>query len=565
MYFFNCPDLENLFVIYVKVPDLKSYPQAHVSLCKNLIFTEPDVLASPFSIREKCFLVCMSKKLLFTKRIQNRLIKKELSLGEAVQANPETFEMCLRYTVITRLSPNYNVLASFLVEGERFLFTPTRLNAIDLNIHVTNQKITMNAYTCALSMPVTSINHFGVHFNQNSNSHITPQLINCKWCFVLPSLKKGKVCSIHKSFPLNDCFKCYRELKIFWRDIYGYVLPENESDVFFVKVGFGFTDEMFLYPSCCVKCFEPIIIKKQNDQIVENLINNILEKVPFMCGNPLKFHLEEDIFEKNEIVLHNTDSKCLLVTNNNDTKSGEENDKKLSNVRLLNKVEPNVSNMGVVTKNAQDNLLIRTEADNPISSIYINNTYKMQSDDSSEVVKFAPKIVPRFTKKNSGVSKLKITNVDAHSTARVEPNGNSINHSSAREQVVKQKPSFCKTNVNASVNKQRQTNVPTKSSAPIFNIDTETPSLTYEPKKAAVKEKVRAEKHNKSTPTGEPKEKKFKPQIEASAIDIENLLKNEKSLNKDVLIAWLKSKNVKCNAKMKKEELISKVRQTLNA
>ncbi|XP_046736714.1 uncharacterized protein LOC124405668 [Diprion similis] len=110
------------------------------------------------------------------------------------------------------------------------------------------------------------------------------------WVHVLPSFKKGKVISISKKIPQTCSFSSYQQLKEYWKNMYGYNLPESDVGLIYYQVCFPWSEQSFYhYPSCCVKSVQPTQLFPDNgEHITKQFVQDLTERVPNICGSTLK-------------------------------------------------------------------------------------------------------------------------------------------------------------------------------------------------------------------------------------------------------------------------------------
>lgn len=242
--------------------------QLIVILCREIILSNQFILASPGN-RPYTLLICAPKDRcqcgsVFLDIAQHGLIRGPFP------TNLDTFERCLRNTVYTRMSPRFKPIGNFLTAEKEFLLMSTRFTAHSLSFHVVCGFVYVSVATFSLLMPSGKF---------SSSDSIEP-----RECFVLPSLKRASIVEMVRLFPPSDKFRTYLDMKNYWRDSYGYELPINESNIFFAKVNFEYTESTFTYPSCCIRNEEPLCIRKKNPSLSKTFCDEVMCAINILCG-----------------------------------------------------------------------------------------------------------------------------------------------------------------------------------------------------------------------------------------------------------------------------------------
>ena len=583
-------DLEQILCITVNLPKDEIRPQFQVVLCKHLLYSEPGLLGFPLKGQIKSFLICLSKKYFNTKKIQNRLAKNTLTIEKVEQASPESFLNCMNFSIFTKLSPQFNAVAEYYVDGENFLWFESRLSAFTADFYIVPNRVDIHLKTYSISLPVLRIDQLNVpsghlipYQNNPMVDFIPQEFIGNKRCLVLPSLKKGNIVSIHKRFPPNDCFPNYHSLKLFWKNVYGYKLPENEKAIFFINISFGFSKSFFLYPSCCIRYSEPIILKRQNLHIIENLYNLLRESFPSICGFSVSHKLSQSTFiaklansseqqKDSEVNKKITVSKAILTVSNvkqlnNDVK------------KILPKHPSQPLNINPHLEVGPIKCIDSTNTTtNTLKAIQENNIIKLQTTENKMPVTHTGKIIPKFNKirprvinnvknpeKDNCKNTFEIKNEQFNQFSNTQ-NGLSPHTTMGLSQ--KAKPNFYSKNFIKKHEKKCESKNTKPTPKTVFQValpaeieridfigkdlSTKTSVTSKISKPVAVKRE--GEKVEKG-----PKEKKKKEVVIPS--NIETLIVGSGSVSKDVLLMWLKEKGVKCKVKEKKEELMTKAQE----
>ncbi len=84
---------------------------------------------------------------------------------------------------------------------------------------------------------------------------VIPQQNLCnQWLVVLPNLTRGKLVSVTRNIVTCDVIKNVNDMRDYWKEVYGYILPEDFG-AFYCNISFGqhfdksgFTNEIYCYP-----------------------------------------------------------------------------------------------------------------------------------------------------------------------------------------------------------------------------------------------------------------------------------------------------------------------------
>ncbi|RMX46537.1 hypothetical protein pdam_00021703, partial [Pocillopora damicornis] len=160
----------------------------------------------------------MSKSPQFQELLQRLSIK----ITEPVTLTRTVFQFCFSFTMRQKLAPLWNKAGEFLVQGRDFMLENSKLNAISLEVTITD-KIFIGLQPFSLKLTPCKPEHFTAsvkaleEFHSNKESHISDISISDDLCFVLPSLKKGRIVSITHQIPDECPFTSYEELRKHWK------------------------------------------------------------------------------------------------------------------------------------------------------------------------------------------------------------------------------------------------------------------------------------------------------------------------------------------------------------
>eukprot|EP00057_Strongylocentrotus_purpuratus_P019664 XP_011674138.1 PREDICTED: tyrosine-protein phosphatase non-receptor type 23-like [Strongylocentrotus purpuratus] len=145
-------------------------------------------------------------------------------------------------------------------------------------------------------MPHCTLQDFGVlppiinHFLVDINYIISEYSVDDKWCYVLPSMKKGKVVSLTHHIPSSSPYKTYGDLKKYWKNNYGYRLPESGEGIVYINIFFpAIPHTMFTYPEFCIRKIELRPVPRvDSTPVLQAFLTDIKKKMPHMCHTPLE-------------------------------------------------------------------------------------------------------------------------------------------------------------------------------------------------------------------------------------------------------------------------------------
>ncbi|XP_076109749.1 uncharacterized protein LOC143078713 [Mytilus galloprovincialis] len=302
--FADPPALDDLCVISVCVNKLlQTVPstsrfQIQTIKCREIIFTEPDVIASPSFELESIFHVVLQQALFKTGRLQARFQKLGLEINKPSLVTPAQYQSCLRYTLLAKLAPNWNKAGQWLIQGRDFLMQAGYANAVKMDLTVTNGELFFSVDASTVRFPSLTIEDLDVpapcynNFLQNKSAIIHQHSIPMVWCHILPSMKKGTIVNITHELPDDGPFRSYKELKRHWKNHYGYRLPEEEDGMIYYQINFRpLGERLFSYPEPCLRTRDIQRISRVDPKpILISFLQDLQKKMPRICGFPLKLH-----------------------------------------------------------------------------------------------------------------------------------------------------------------------------------------------------------------------------------------------------------------------------------
>ncbi|CAI5437948.1 unnamed protein product [Caenorhabditis angaria] len=115
--------------------------------------------------------------------------------------------------------------------------------------------------------------------------------IKPRWVTCLPKLGRGQIIKIHRKIPTSSPFESYNEIKAYWKNTCGYILPAEEPEVYY-EVLFQ-NGENMLYPFFCVLTGPPETMQvrmnaKQLQECLKSFLKDLENAKIFITGVQLK-------------------------------------------------------------------------------------------------------------------------------------------------------------------------------------------------------------------------------------------------------------------------------------
>lgn len=260
--------------------------------CRELLFGCESVLASPSPAGNTTLLISP----VVNPTLDQILVKMKGRVLWREAVNKQKFESCLRYTLQARLAPQWNRVGALMVHGRAFSMQTTPLEAAKVTISVSDEDICLSAESLRISLPALTMRDLNVnastlqHFLSNEIQKIGEHHIASRWCHNLPSMKKGQIVSVTRQLPAFSPFKSYKDLKRYWKNMYGYRLDENEPP-FYINVSFrAIGGQVFTYPPPCLKSGGIVYLNRVDPRpVLTALLRDIYMKSRTVCDKQLIF------------------------------------------------------------------------------------------------------------------------------------------------------------------------------------------------------------------------------------------------------------------------------------
>ncbi|XP_043395888.1 uncharacterized protein C18orf63 homolog isoform X10 [Chelonia mydas] len=143
-------------------------------------------------------------------------------------------------------------------------------------------------------------------FDNNKNTVIQRHSILSNWCYVLPSMKMGQIISISHVIPPESPFHSYKDFQKHWKNLYGYILPEDHGEtkiycsVYFKLIG----ERLFTYPLSCIRS-QPVqyFTRVDLEGVLNSFLSDLKSKLPHLCGFPVKM-TSKALYATKELIKH---------------------------------------------------------------------------------------------------------------------------------------------------------------------------------------------------------------------------------------------------------------------
>ncbi|BFZ13380.1 hypothetical protein BsWGS_16419 [Bradybaena similaris] len=300
--FSSPPIFEELCGITVLVkPSVHSHLaslQPHITKCREIIFTEPDVIASPSSDLDACFNIVMQQSLFKSGRVQARLQKLGCQLSKPYRVLPSLYQACLHYTLLARLAPTWNRAGEWLLQGRDFLMHTGYTHAIKMRLCVNKDEMFVSACGTVVRFPPLQVEDLSLSREEmlqivkSTEDGVSEVMLADSWCHVLPSMKRGRIMCVSLDISRHSPFTSYRDLQRHWKNMYGYRLPDTDEDILYCQICFlpSGGGKYFTYPNVCLRAGPLQVVQRVDPKpILTTFLQDVHSRVGAVCGTPLRF------------------------------------------------------------------------------------------------------------------------------------------------------------------------------------------------------------------------------------------------------------------------------------
>ncbi|XP_055987501.1 uncharacterized protein C18orf63 homolog [Sorex fumeus] len=301
LFFITVPDLHKLCATRITLKNGIGEPEIWskvLKLCRQLLFLYQDILIAPVpGILSEIWIV-MAVSFYKSGKLDAYFEKYEAKMETTQKVLPVVLQNCLSFTLTAKLAPSWNRTGHLLVQGKEFLSQMGKLNAIALDINVTESQICLSVEAYMIRLPPPQIEDFAVpqnvitEFYKDKNAVIEGHSILNNWCYVLPSMKMGQIRSVLHMAPPNCPFHSFEDFQKHWNHLYGYKLPEERGDIntqVYCSVHFKMMGgRTFTYPLSCIRS-QPVQFFPRVDMedVLKSFFSDLKSNLPHICGFPI--------------------------------------------------------------------------------------------------------------------------------------------------------------------------------------------------------------------------------------------------------------------------------------
>ncbi|XP_072185994.1 uncharacterized protein C18orf63 homolog [Excalfactoria chinensis] len=300
LFFASLPELQKLCAATITLsPQLpeSEMRSMQIKVCRQLIFLYQDVLSAPVIGTLNQISVIMAIPFYKSGLCEAYVKRQEATLEAPQRVDPTILQTCLSYTLTARLAPRWNKAGHLLVQGKDFLSQMGKQNAVVLDVNVSETQLCISVEACSVRLPPPELGDFDILkntiklFESNENTVIDSHSILTNWCYVLPSMKMGQIINISHIIPPESPFRSYEELQMHWKNLYGYILPDDTEErkiylsVYFKPIG----ERLFTYPLRCIRS-QPVqyFPRTDSESVLNSFISDVKAKFSHLCGFPVR-------------------------------------------------------------------------------------------------------------------------------------------------------------------------------------------------------------------------------------------------------------------------------------
>ncbi|XP_069813942.1 uncharacterized protein C18orf63 homolog isoform X2 [Dendropsophus ebraccatus] len=298
IFFGDLPDLNNLCAVKIILnagiphPDIRD---KQLKLCRCLLLFCDQIVASPIPEEFTQILVIMSISFYKSGKVQSVAEKQQFKMERPERVTAAMLQTCLFYTITMRLAPSWNKAGHLLIQGADFLTKSGKQDAVEVSINISDNQLFITVQVHTVCLPPAQLHDFdlaseclGIPLMWNSLFIRKKNNWN-SWCYVLPSMKMGRIVGFSHDIPPECPFKSYKDFQDYWKTLYGYELPHISGDVMYCSIYFKFIGEKFFtYPLICLRS-QPIQFYPQADvtTVLNTFVDDLRSKIPNLCGFPV--------------------------------------------------------------------------------------------------------------------------------------------------------------------------------------------------------------------------------------------------------------------------------------
>ncbi|XP_074998287.1 uncharacterized protein C18orf63 homolog [Calonectris borealis] len=300
LFFVSLPELQKLCATTVtlssEIPETETR-STQIKICRQLLFLHQEILSAPVIGTLNKISVVMAISFYKSGVCQAYIEKQGATLEAPQTVSPAIFQTCLSYTLTARLAPRWNKAGHLLVQGKDFLSHSGRQNAVVVDLNVSETQLCISVEACSIRLPPPELGDFDISanilklFDSSENTVIHQHSILSNWCYVLPSMKMGQIINISHIIPPESPFRSYKELQMHWKNLYGYILPDDLEktkiyfSVYFKPIG----ERFFTYPLSCIRS-QPVqyFPRTDSESVLNSFLSDMKCNLSHLCGFPVK-------------------------------------------------------------------------------------------------------------------------------------------------------------------------------------------------------------------------------------------------------------------------------------
>ncbi|XP_062489085.1 uncharacterized protein C18orf63 homolog isoform X2 [Pezoporus occidentalis] len=300
LFFVSLPELQELCAATVTlsshIPESETR-STQIKICRQLLFLHQDILSAPLIGTLNQISIVMAIPFYKSGICQAYIEKQGATLQAPQTVSPAVLQACLSYTLTARLAPRWNKAGHFLVQGKDFLSRSGRQNAVVIDLSVSERQLCISVEACSVRLPPPELSDFDISanilklFDSNENTVIHQHYILSNWCYVLPSMKMGQIINISHIIPPESPFHSYKEFQMHWKNLYGYILPEDLKEtkiylsVYFKPIG----ERFFTYPLNCIRSQPVQSFPRTNlESVLNSFLSDLKCNLSHLCGFPVR-------------------------------------------------------------------------------------------------------------------------------------------------------------------------------------------------------------------------------------------------------------------------------------
>lgn len=575
LFFLTHPDMRSLCSVTLSLADDGDEPRSkQIRTCRELVLLFSDVLASPALDSFSDITAVMAIQFFQKGILQGFVQRHNLQMSPPELVFPGVLQYCLSFSLISRLSPNWNKAGLYLVYGKDFLSERGRLSAVSLGFSISEGRVCLSLEANTVRLPPATLQDFDLaplvltRFCADPDGVLDPHSTGGPvWCHVLPSMKKGQIMSISRRLPKDGPFKSYRDLQSHWNRLYGYRLPELREDqtvycnVYFKLLG----QRLFTYPLNCIRlapvqCFPRVDLQG----VLSCFMSDVRDRLPSICGFPTRITSRAS-FTATGLNPASRQSVSREQLNLSDSSSFRPVLSQLppppSSTRLMkpffgSQPAPAATLSSAISTPSFSDLFKPASSPNPFFSVFESAAPPPPLPPREE------KLVPIFKNKQPS----RHINVALLRAQKENENGERITFPTSSIQGQKIVPQFSEGSAKL---KRILTLSPEKKSRPALKPALVLTSETLEAKEVKSKPVFNLHETDKSGKTGTEKTNRSKKREDKSKaekeVDVEKMARNNQlwKLSARTLLLWLRARGVQVGTKRGKDQLMLRVMKYL--